>query len=29
VSIVAPTTVAFRKDGGAWKIVLIHSIPFA
>jgi len=29
VSIVAPTTVAFRQDGGAWKIVLIHSIPFA
>ena len=29
VSIVAPTTVAFRQDGGAWKVVLIHSIPFA
>jgi ketosteroid isomerase-like protein len=29
VSIVAPTTVVFRQDGGAWKIVLIHSIPFA
>jgi ketosteroid isomerase-like protein len=29
VSIVAPTTVAFRQEGGAWKIVLIHSIPFA
>ena len=29
VSIVAPTTVVFRQDGGAWKVVLIHSIPFA
>jgi hypothetical protein len=28
-SIIAPTTVAFRHYGGAWKIVLIHSIPFA
>jgi ketosteroid isomerase-like protein len=29
VSIVAPTTVAFRQDGGEWKIVLVHSLPFA
>jgi ketosteroid isomerase-like protein len=29
VSIVAPTTVAFRQDGGEWKVVLVHSLPFA
>lgn len=29
VSIVAPTTVAFRQEGGAWKIVLIHTVPYA
>ncbi len=29
ISIVAPTTVAFRQEGGAWKIVLIHTVPYA
>ena len=29
VSIVAPTTVAFRQDSGEWKVVLVHSLPFA
>ncbi len=28
-SIVAPTTVAFRRESGAWNIVLIHTVPFA
>lgn len=23
----APTTVAFRREGGAWKVVLFHSLP--
>ena len=23
----APTTVAFRRDSNAWKIVLIHTVP--
>jgi ketosteroid isomerase-like protein len=23
----APTTVAFRREGGAWKIVLFHAVP--
>jgi ketosteroid isomerase-like protein len=23
----APTTIIFRRDGGAWKLVLWHSIP--
>lgn len=25
----APTTVAFRQDKGAWKIMLFHSVPLA
>jgi ketosteroid isomerase-like protein len=29
ISIVAPTTVAFRQENGEWKIVLIHTMPFA
>jgi ketosteroid isomerase-like protein len=28
-SIVAPTTIAFRLESGAWKVVLLHSVPFA
>jgi len=23
----APTTIAFRRDGGTWKLALFHSIP--
>ena len=23
----APTTLAFRRDGDAWKILLIHTVP--
>jgi ketosteroid isomerase-like protein len=23
----APTTVAFRRESGAWKVVLFHSVP--
>ena len=23
----APTTLAFRRDGDAWKILLLHSVP--
>jgi ketosteroid isomerase-like protein len=23
----APTTVAFRREGGGWKVLLIHTIP--
>ena len=23
----APTTVAFRRDGDGWKIILIHTVP--
>jgi ketosteroid isomerase-like protein len=23
----APTTVAFRREGSAWKVVLFHSVP--
>jgi ketosteroid isomerase-like protein len=23
----APTTVAFRREGGGWKFVLVHSVP--
>lgn len=23
----APTTVAFRRKGGAWKFILFHSVP--
>jgi ketosteroid isomerase-like protein len=29
ISIVAPTTVAFRRESGGWKVVLIQSVPFA
>ena len=29
ISIVAPTTVAFRREGSGWKIVLIQSVPYA
>jgi ketosteroid isomerase-like protein len=29
ISIVAPTTVAFRRESSGWKIVLIQSVPFA
>ena len=29
VSIVAPTTSVLRKEGGSWKFVLMHSVPFA
>jgi hypothetical protein len=29
ISIVAPTTVAFRRESSWWKIVLIQSVPFA
>jgi ketosteroid isomerase-like protein len=29
VSIVAPTTVAFRRENGEWKIILLHSLPLA
>ena len=25
----APTTAAFRREGGDWKLVLFHSIPLA
>ncbi|MDQ2942982.1 MAG: nuclear transport factor 2 family protein [Candidatus Dormibacteraeota bacterium] len=25
----APTTIAFRKESGAWKMLLFHSIPLA
>jgi ketosteroid isomerase-like protein len=28
-SIVAPTTIAFRLENGAWKVVLLHTVPFA
>ena len=28
-SIVAPTTIAFRLENGAWKAVLLHTVPFA
>lgn len=27
--ITAPTTVVLRKEGGAWKMALFHSIPLA
>jgi ketosteroid isomerase-like protein len=27
VSLVAPTTVAFRRENGEWKIILLHSLP--
>ncbi len=23
----APTTIVFRREGGAWKVVLFHSVP--
>jgi ketosteroid isomerase-like protein len=29
ISIVAPTTVGFRRESGGWKVVLIQSVPFA
>ena len=29
ISIVAPTTVAFRRESAGWKIVLLQSVPFA
>jgi ketosteroid isomerase-like protein len=29
VSIVAPTTVAFRRESSGWKVVLIQSVPYA
>lgn len=29
VSLVAPTTVAFRRENGEWKIILLHSLPLA
>jgi len=29
ISIVAPTTVAFRRESSGWKIVLIQSVPFS
>jgi ketosteroid isomerase-like protein len=29
ISIVAPTTIAFRLENGAWKAVLLHTVPFA
>ena len=29
ISIVAPTTVAFRRESSGWKIVLIQSVPYA
>ena len=25
----APTTIVFRREGGAWKVALLHSIPLA
>lgn len=25
----APTTMVFRREGGAWKVALLHSIPLA
>ena len=25
----APTTVAFRRDGDGWKIILIHTVPMS
>lgn len=28
-SIVAPTTIAFRLENGAWRAVLLHTVPFA
>jgi hypothetical protein len=27
VHVSAPTTLAFRRDSGAWKVLLFHSIP--
>ncbi len=27
--IVAPTTIIFRQEAGAWKIALVHSVPLA
>lgn len=27
IRIVAPTSVLFRRDGGAWKVALLHSVP--
>jgi ketosteroid isomerase-like protein len=29
ISIVAPTTIAFRLENGVWKAVLLHTVPFA
>jgi ketosteroid isomerase-like protein len=29
ISIVAPTTVAFRRESSGWKVVLLQSVPFA
>ena len=29
VSVIAPTTVVLRRDGGAWKAALVHSVPLA
>ena len=29
ISIVAPTTIAFRLENGAWKAVLLHTVPLA
>jgi len=29
VAIVAPTTCVFRLEDGAWKFLLVHSIPLA
>ena len=29
ISIVAPTTIAFRRESGGWKVVLLQSVPFA
>ena len=29
VSLVAPTPVAFRRENGEWKIILLHSLPLA
>jgi ketosteroid isomerase-like protein len=29
VSLVAPTTVAFRRENGEWKVILLHSLPVA
>ena len=25
----APTTIVFRREGGAWKMVLFHSVPLS